>query len=442
MTTVASNNFEGGRNGVAISTGNSGGASGTAFDIVFGTGLTYSSSAATQGSMGATTAGGAIGAAGWNLPNVTKLSAHMKFTISAVPTTGDMYLMRFHNGSTRVFDVHVQGTGKLRIFDAAGTNVWTGTTTLTPGTKYRLEAYVVAGSTTSNGTIKVGYYVDNSTTPVETIYNNTAANAGTGTNFTVVYLGKYNNNVESYTFDEFAIDSTLSDFIGIPAATPPTVSTPAIQNVPANATVNESVTASSSSGTIASYAWSFTYPTSGAPALTGATTANASFTASALAGKLYILQCVVTDSNSLTTTVTTEVRVPTSGDVSVLPGPAAAAVGTWSSIGGAATPGDALSDGSDTTYLESSPLSSTAQSTKYRIAPMSARSALTLTARLAQDTSGSTTAKVRLYEGTTQRQEWTQAITTSPTDYPLTLTTPSAITDWGNLYIELVGTAP
>jgi hypothetical protein len=73
---------------------------------------------------------------------------------------------------------------------------------------------------------------------------------------------------------------------------------------------------------------------------------------------------------------------------------------------------------------------------------MTARSALSVTVRLAQDTSGATTAKVRLYEGATQRQEWVQAITTAFTDYTFSLTTPSAIGDWGNLYLEAAATSP
>lgn len=445
MVTTASNNFEGGTNGVAVTASNSGGASGTAFDIMFGTALTYSTAAATQGTMGASVATSAIGAAGWNLANVTKCSAHMKFTISAVPTTGDMYLMRYHNsGGTRLFDVHVQGTGKLRIFDASGATVWTGTNVLTPSTVYRLEAYVVAGSTASNGTIKVGYYLGNSTTPVETVYLNTAANVGTASSFAVVYMGKYNNAVESYTFDELALDTTLSDFIGVPTASPPTVSITANQNVAANAAVSATVTASSSSGTITGYAWSVLYSSTTSPTLTGASTTTVSLTATSdtTKGHLYILQCVVTDSNSLTTTVTTEVRVPCSGDVTTLPGVSASTSGSWSNVGGAASGGDALADNSDTTYVESSALSATEQSIRYRLAPMTARSSLTLTVRLEQDTSGSTTAKVRLFEGSTQRQQWTQAITTAFNDYALSLTSPGAVADWGNLYLEAAATSP
>jgi len=49
---------------------------------------------------------------------------------------------------------------------------------------------------------------------------------------------------------------------------------------------------------------------------------------------------------------------------------------------------------------------------------------------------------VRLFEGTTQRQQWTQAITTAFNDYALSLTSPGAVTDWGNLYLEAAATSP
>lgn len=439
--TLRTNSFEGGTDGVAISTSNSGGASGSAFDAIFGTGFTFSAAGAQLGSMGANVATNVFGAGEYTV-STTHLALKIRFKMSAVPTVGDCYLIRVHAGGTRLFDIHTQGTGKIRVDDSTTTTgTFTFANALLANTAYRLEAYLVAGTTTSNGTIKVAYYLGSSLTPVETAYLNTTANLGTAQTFTTAFLGKYTANVEAYSFDDFGIDDAATDLIGIPS-TPPTVSTPANQNVAAGASVTSSVTASSSSATISSYAWSYLYPASGGPTLSGTSTNTVSFTAGS-AGALYQLQCVVTDSNALTTTVTTEVRVPSSGDVSTLPGAAnAASVGTWSNVGGASTPGDAASDSSDSTYLESATLTSSAVSERLRLAPMTARSALSITARLAQDTSGTTTFKVRLFEGATQRQEWTQAVTTTFTDYSLSLTSPGAITDWGNLYIEVVATSP
>jgi hypothetical protein len=439
--TSYSNNFEGGTDGVAVSAGNSGGGSGNAFSAVFGTGLTFEDTAAYQGTMGARVAGGSFGAAQVNL-SATAVAAQIYFRTGATPVSNDIHVIRLHAGGTRLFSVHTNTAGKLRVSDATGTTgVTTFPTALSANTWYRLEVYVVAGTTTSNGTIKAAYYLGNSTTPVDTLYSNTAANVGTAQTFTILYMGKYSTGTEQFDFDAFSWNDAATDFIGVSAGAPPTVSTPATQNVATGANVSVSLTASSSSSTIASYAWSYVFPSSGGPTLTGTNTNMVSFTAGA-AGSLYVLQCVVTDANSLSTTVTTEVRVPTAGDAVTLPMPYSTSVGTWANVGGAANGGSAVGDSSDATYIESPALSSSAVSSRYRLQPMTARSSLILTARLAQDTSGATTVKVRLFEGSTQRQEWTQAITTSFVDYPLTVTTPGAITDWGNLYLEFVATAP
>jgi hypothetical protein len=441
--TRLTNNFDGGADGVAISVANSGGASGTPFTAMFGTGMLYEADAAFQGGMGARTAAGSIGAAQIGV-STTQLAGKMYFKVSAIPTSNDMYLARVHAGATRLFSVHSNAAGKLRVSDASGTTgVFTATNALAPDTWYRLEFAVVAGASNTTGSIKFAYYLGNGTTP-EGTYTTAAANVGTAQTFTNLYMGKYSTSAETFDFDAFTWDDATSDLIGLSAGTPPNVSTPAVQNVGAGAVATISVTASSSGSSIASYAWSFTYSSAGGafPTLTGATTSSASFTTSGTPGQLYLLQCVVTDADGLTTTVAAEVRVPTTGDAAPLIGASSAAVGTWSNVGSASTAGHALSDALDTTYLESPSLSASAVSSRYRLQPMTSRSALTVNVRLSQDTAGSTTIKVRLYEGNTMRQEWTQAITTSFVDYPFTVTTPANITDWGNLYLEFVGTAP
>ncbi|WP_442915031.1 PKD domain-containing protein [Leifsonia sp. Leaf336] len=437
------NNFEGGTSGVAITAGNSGGGSGSAFDSVGSTGFKYDSASAFQGSMGAVVAGGVGGYGSW-LFSSTKCSAKMYFKPDATATS-DTHLMRIHSGGTRVFSVHLVGSGvnsgKLRVDDASGTGgVNTFATACGNGTYYRLEAYVVAGSTATNGTIKVAYYLGNSTTPLDTVYVNNAANVGTGLTLDQVIEGKYSASAEQIHFDAFAYDTSLSDFIGVSSGPPPTVTISANWNAAPGTYITPSVTASSSSSTIASYAWSYVYPASGGPTLTGATTNTVSLTTGS-AGDLYVLQCVVTDANGQSTTATTEVRVPTSGDATVLPGAPTANVGSWANVGGAATPGDAMSDSSDTTFIESAVLTSTETSERFRLQPMTARSTFNLTVRLETDTSGSTSPKVRLFEGTTQRQQWSQAITNSWGDYVLAFT-PSTISDWGNLYVEFAATSP
>lgn len=458
MPTSGNNSFEGGTDGTLITAPASGGASGTAFDAIYGSAFFWKAAAALQGTMGAEVAASQFGAGQWTLSG-TKVSGKMYFQPKAVPTA-DTFLMRVEKADgTRLFSVHANAAGKLRIDDAAGTTgTFTFAAVLDPTKYYRLEAYVVAGSTTSNGTIKVAYYIGNNTTPQETalagtvggVYTNTTANVGTAQTMGRIIEGKANNAPEAWWFDGIAFDTTLSDFIGVGTTTPPTVSTPPVQNQPISTPTSVSVTASSSSGTITGYAWSYLYPAggTGAPALTGASTNTVSFTTPSTAGKLYQLQCVVTDSNGLTTTVQTEVRVPTSGDATVLPGSPTNIVGSWANVGGAATQGDALADSSASTYIESAALSATGQSERFRVQPMLLRGSLDIPVQFSIGSSGAVTAKARLYLGNTQLQEWSHTpVSTNPavpdvfTD-SVTSGNLALITDWGNLWYEPYGTSP
>lgn len=219
---------------------------------------------------------------------------------------------------------------------------------------------------------------------------------------------------------------------------PPEITVSPTQNVTAGSTVSLTAEASDPDGTVASYAWSFDYPTSGAPTISGATTASASFTAGS-APQLYVVRCTVTDNSGDSSFATTEVRVPASGGAAARPLPQnGTAVGTWTNVGGAATRGAALADESDSTYVQSDDLSSTETRLRVRVAPSGNRSSSTVSWRLATD-AGTATVKVRLFEGNVQRQEWTQAITASPTAYNFSVTSPGTITDWGNLYLEIAG---
>lgn len=447
MVTVFTNNFEGGTDGIAISNANSGGASGTAFTTTAGgAGFKYSAADAYQGSMGAQTAAGVAGAGRVDFgAGITHVAVSMKLNMKTL-NTSDTHFIRIHKSDgTRIASLHTPApgtsSGKIRVDDSTGTTgIFTFPTAFTATQVYKVEAYFECGSTTSNGKIHVAYYIGS--TLQDSVYTNDAVNLGAGLNIGQLVMGKYSTTSEAWGFDDFRWSTDATDIGQLSSNTPPTVSTPAIQNVAPATPVTVSVTASGNAGaSISSYAWSLTYPSSGGPTLSGTTTNTVTFT-SGSAGDLYQLQCVVTDSNSSTTTVTTEVRVPTSGDATVLPGSAAANVGTWANVGGAATPGQAMSDSSDTTYTESAVLGASEVSERFRLQPMTARSTFNLTVRLETDTSGSTSPKVRLFEGTTQRQQWSQAVTTAWGDYVLTLTSPGAITDWGNLYVEFAATSP
>jgi hypothetical protein len=244
-----------------------------------------------------------------------------------------------------------------------------------------------------------------------------------------------------FTFNPSTNGATIYTITLAATNVPPSVTVGANQSVAASSTVSLTSTSTDSDGTIASRQWSFDYPTSGAPTLTNGTSANATFTAGA-AGSLYILRHTATDNLGATGSATMEVRVPTGTTLNpvALNGTGTA---TWTNVGGAATEGTALADSSDSTYIESASVSGTEQTRRWRLQPSSDRTDGTITVRVAQDTAGSLVGKVRLFEGSTQRQEWTITVTTSIADQTVTLSgaTIAAITDWENLYVEVAVTS-
>lgn len=224
---------------------------------------------------------------------------------------------------------------------------------------------------------------------------------------------------------------------------PPTVTsiTPN-QNVAAGATVNLAATVADTDGTIASQAWTYDYPASGGPALTGGTTLTPSFTAGS-AGALYVLRCTVTDNDGGTGFATTEVRVPVAAGSELTP--LAAYGGTGAAVtntGGAASEEAALADGTlgspnDTTYLLFAAATAIEVERRWRLKPSVPLNSLVVTPRVAQDVAGTLVSKVRIYEGNTLKAEWTlAAASTSFGNQTLTMTSVqcAAVGDWGNLW--------
>ncbi|MEV8029624.1 hypothetical protein [Cellulosimicrobium funkei] len=350
-------------------------------------------------------------------------------------------------GSARLA-VRVESTGRVQVLGRASSSFHTlaEAADITWGAKYRVMLEVVGGSSTASSVVGKLYRESSAgsgawTTQVGTTL--TATTVDTGTEAVVGVDAGLTNSTHggsSVGFDDLQLlDGSaveIPDFV-LPND-PPVVSAGAAQSVSAGATVTLAFTATDGDGSIASRATTFDYPTSGAPTITGGTGNTPSFTAGA-AGSRYVVRHTATDNLGATGSATTEVRVPLPGGATMLPESAnGTAVGTWTTVGGAANGGAALADNSDATYIESSEISTTEQRYRVRLQPSYAKSTGQLTPRLSTDV-GSAVATVRLFEGDTLRQSWTHTITTTPQDYasPLSPSTVAAISDWGNLYIEL-----
>lgn len=438
------NGFEGGTDGAVVTTANSGGAMGDAFSFAAISGAatrTYSSTSPSHGAMGGklVAATGETVQLGYNIAASDMIKVAVMFRLNSLPSTNDTHILVCRNATTNGSMVRLDATNKLKVTSSGGTVLATAPSALVAGTYYRLEYVVAKGTTATDGRFMIAYYTGSGTTPIWSYDSGATTNTGIE-QFTSVRVGKQSGtNPLDMDIDEVRAEdlSTTWAFLGPVPNLDPTVTVGPNQNVTTGATVNLTSTAGDTDGTIASRQWTFDYPTSGAPALTGATSANASFTAGA-AGSLYILRHTVTDDGGATASATMEVRVPLATAVSTLPD-AGTVVGTFTNTGGAGSRGAALSDSSDTTYLESGTVTSTEQTVRIRLQPSAVRSTGTITVRVAQDTAGSFTTKVRLYQGNTLRQEWTIATSTSISDQAVVLSsgTLAAITDWGNLYLEI-----
>jgi len=340
-------------------------------------------------------------------------------------TLGSVDIINVRHASGQLFRIGISGTGAIQVKDSTGAVLGSTASGAWAIDRWnRIEAKWDNSGGASAGVIDVEVYVGDATSSPTGTLNLTGVNLGTATAATMD-IGS--PNAFSYTtahwMDSIQMDNGRTTFIGpyVVVNQPPEVTAGPAQTVAASATATLAFSVTDLDGTIASRATTFDYPTSGAPTLSGGTGNSPSFTAQS-APRLYIVKHTATDDDGATGSATTEVRVPATGSGTSAPVPmnATAKTGSWTNTGGAATDGAALADSSDTTYLESGAISGTAQEVTVRLLPRAALASGTVTVRLATDT-GSATATVRLRRGTTVLQQWTQAVTTTPTDYDFTL---------------------
>ncbi len=435
-----------GTDGVALTAPLSGASGSTAFDAVAADKMYFSTLRAVNGSSSVRVPPGTGASVRWGLGGVRAVAFRFYMYWDATSFSFDNYVARLsHNpdATAMTINVNIVGTGpqptaKLQLLAKGSTVVWDAAANFPTQQWVRIEAYVQQGVTASDGSIQLAYYLGSSTTAIET-KNASGLNFGGDLGaLTNIRFGTLSSDslTETYWLDTARVHTgtDATGLIGPPVNTPPTVTVGANQNVTAGATVNLTATASDSDGSIAAYAWSFLYPTTGAPTLTGASTATPSFTAGT-AGSLYVLKCEVTDNGGSTASATVEVRVPKSTDFAPLPMDGVA-VGAWTRAGSATTDGAALADSDDTTYVESPDFTASVQSEEYRLEPLVARDTLTLTLRALQTAAGGTV-QAQLVEGTTVRQTWTITPGTSAGNSPLVVSNPAAITDWGNLRLRV-----
>jgi hypothetical protein len=447
--------LDGVSDGTAITTGNTG-----ASTVSLGSGSTGAYAIAAK----------AYGTVGVRLSIATGTSPAFRF-LNAASATNNQQAFRFCTsgpngaaaGSTNAVNFvtfrHASGTVAAIGYDKGnnGINFRDGTSGTILAAITFAALTTAAGSTVNLATVLEYSLVINNSTGVwslkaylpgtsTVVWNASGASTFTSTAaFAGMQFGGSSDVTVTQDIDYVQLNDGASSEIGAPASNQlPTLTLTANQTAAAGAPVSVSATATDPDGTVASYAWSIAYPTSGAPSLTGASTATCSFTAG-VAGSLYIVQCVVTDNSGGQTTKTTEVRVPNpASTVMPLTGQASGASG-WGIVGSASDQGSAVSDSDGATMVESPDITGTASARRFRLPPMAARSALTITLRGAILTAtGPTGCKARVGSGSTQHAEYTIAPTTSSSDITVPAsptdqaTLAAAVTDWGAVWVELV----
>ena len=220
MATDLVNTFEGGADGVTLTTGNSGGASGDAFTGVANWVFTNVQKRGTM-AIRVVNPAAAIFVVRWaTVGTPAALRGYVWFT--TLPAV-DITLLHLGDGASASFTITTAGKARLTV---AGTQ-WTATANFPTNQWVRVELFATASTNSANGTAKIAYYLGDDTSAVEEsgLISNLNTAAATGT-FNNSRYGK--NSTGSYPGDIY-LDNLASrygtgttDFIG-PAVTPPIV---------------------------------------------------------------------------------------------------------------------------------------------------------------------------------------------------------------------------
>jgi hypothetical protein len=202
MAVYLTNSFEGGTNGTTISAANSGGNSGSAFNVVtIGTGgaLTFSNTQAAHGSLSAEfvepasavtiTVAWTTSLTGSSIPTVY-FRAYVWY--ASLPSQG-VRIVSVLNGSTFLGGLQLNTTGKLSPLSAAGTaQTFTGngitatTNALNTGAWSRIEGFITGSATVGQISVSI-FNTPDSVTPTET--EATAATINTSAAITQLRFG-------------------------------------------------------------------------------------------------------------------------------------------------------------------------------------------------------------------------------------------------------------
>lgn len=211
------NTAEGGSDGTTVTTANSGGSSGDAFDsvVINGVGtLAYRSAHAAHGglSYGVNPDISQLCYVQWSttIGTQTDFYGRCYLYLTANPSSNTINLLRFLNGTALAAAVRVSAAGKLQAIDAAGTQQGGTTAVVSLNTWIRIGWHVVTNATTGSIEVKL-YNTPDSLTPTETL---TLTGLNTNTQATVYRFGMA--VLAGVDFPEFFIDDLGITTAGYP----------------------------------------------------------------------------------------------------------------------------------------------------------------------------------------------------------------------------------
>lgn len=210
-----SNTFNGGTDTATITTGNSDDFdSGTAFGGIVITNGTLTYSTNTRDGIGLAakslaTAGSCSAYCLWSvIPGSPYPAFYTRMYLNqTVRGTGNNYLQRFLNvaGSATNGWVGIDSTGHVAVFNNTQTNVGTSTMTLSTGTWYRIETYIIADPTAGQIICRI-YSTVEGLTPAETLDSGATRNTGTAGDIGRCYFGlQVGTNTTEVYFDDVAV---------------------------------------------------------------------------------------------------------------------------------------------------------------------------------------------------------------------------------------------
>lgn len=157
------NTFEGGTNGTTITTGNSGGTSGHAFDLATVTNgtLVFSNTQAAHGTLSAnmsTTVAGGVAWVGWNsFAPTTTFYGRCNIYLTALPNVTDAVFQHKGSSSSSAGNIQINTSGQLVGQTPSFANAFTFTSVIPLNTWIRVEWFLSAGIA-GTGSLTVNYY--------------------------------------------------------------------------------------------------------------------------------------------------------------------------------------------------------------------------------------------------------------------------------------------